>query len=341
MPGLRRKPRLPVGVGGGTLEIVPATTAPLPPTSPLLTDERHRPYFLWWTDATVGELREYLRSNDAERRAYWLGALLREANTRDVWLFVTPEDIRRDWPRLQRHLGRSREMWAFLLELPASPWPPLEASTRASARAHAFLRACRQAVPFHLGGGAALAGRHLHHRLSADVDLFVHDRSAHRELVRALPDAAARTGLALEIVRDAGTFTRSRLSADGLALEVDVVFDSVTDAAAPDEVDGILVEALVDLRANKLTCLLSRSEPRDLVDLMFLDRAGYPPEDDLAIAAQKDTGLDPGVLAWLLAQFPVAPLPVMLQMLTSDQLRAFRDELCERFRAAAVPSAAR
>jgi hypothetical protein len=27
-------------------------------------------------------------------------------------------------------------------------------------------------VPSHLGGGAALAGAHLHHRLSRDVDLF-------------------------------------------------------------------------------------------------------------------------------------------------------------------------
>ena len=39
-------------------------------------------------------------------------------------------------------------------------------------------------------------------------------------------------------------------------------------------VEGVQVESLLDLRANKLTCILSRSEPRDLVDLLFLDRAG-------------------------------------------------------------------
>jgi hypothetical protein len=33
-------------------------------------------------------------------RAYWTGALLREANTRDVWLFVTPAALREEWPRL-------------------------------------------------------------------------------------------------------------------------------------------------------------------------------------------------------------------------------------------------
>jgi hypothetical protein len=46
-----------------------------------------------------------------------MGALLREANTRDVWVFVTPEDVRRDWQHLTRHLGRTRAMWAWLLRI--------------------------------------------------------------------------------------------------------------------------------------------------------------------------------------------------------------------------------
>jgi hypothetical protein len=97
------------------------------PTTAALLDDRSRPYFLWWTDATVGELKSHLASTDPEERAYWLGALLREANTRDVWLFTTPEAIRADWPRLIRHLGRRRDLWAFLLGLEAQPWPPPEA----------------------------------------------------------------------------------------------------------------------------------------------------------------------------------------------------------------------
>lgn len=83
----------------------------------------HRPYFLWWTKNSVADLRAHLEDADPEVRAYWMGALLREANTRDVWLFVTPEMIRASWNRLQRHLGRSRAMWAYLLELPDRPWP--------------------------------------------------------------------------------------------------------------------------------------------------------------------------------------------------------------------------
>lgn len=99
-------------------------TRRLPTTTPELLDDDSRPYFLWWTDVSVGQLRDRLRSPDPTERAYWLGALLREANTRDVWLFVSPQEIRDSWPRLIRHLGRSREMWTWLLRMPEAHWPP-------------------------------------------------------------------------------------------------------------------------------------------------------------------------------------------------------------------------
>jgi len=99
----------------------------LPPTTQALFDDGQRPYFLWWTNATGANLRAHLASDDPAERAYWMGALLREANTRDVWLFVSPADIRANWDRVLRYLGKSREMWAFLLGLPKPTWPPPEA----------------------------------------------------------------------------------------------------------------------------------------------------------------------------------------------------------------------
>jgi len=118
------------------------------------------------------------------------------------------------------------------------------------------------------------------------------------------------------------------------------VYEAVADIEAPPAaIEGVVVESLADLRASKLTCILSRSEPRDLVDLLFLDRAGFPPQDDLPLALRKDAGIDPGVLAWLLGQFPARPLPIMLVPLDEQALTAFRDELAERFRRLAIPEA--
>lgn len=201
-----------------------------------------------------------------------------------------------------------------------------------------FVRACQARIPCHLGGGAALAGAYLGHRTTGDIDLFVHDAEGMRALVGMLPGVAADTGISVTLVRDAGHLVRAQLGAqDGSSLEVDVVHEPVADIAAPPPpIEGVVIESLTDLRANKLTCILSRSEPRDLVDLYFLDRAGFPPELDLDIALRKDSGIDPGVLAWLLTQFPTRPLPVMLEPLTPQQLEKFRDALAERLRRSAT-----
>lgn len=196
-----------------------------------------------------------------------------------------------------------------------------------------FVRACQRTVPCHLGGGAALSGAYLGHRLSRDVDLVSHDPAHVRTLAQTLSGIAAALNAKWELARDAGSFVRGILIAPDLSLEVDLTLEGTPDVEAPPPpIDGITVESLADLRANKLTCILSRSEPRDLVDLLFLDRAGYPPERDLPAALRKDAGIDPGVLAWLLRQFPVEPLPSMLIPLTVEELAKFRADVSERFR---------
>ncbi|HVY62691.1 MAG TPA: nucleotidyl transferase AbiEii/AbiGii toxin family protein [Planctomycetota bacterium] len=197
-----------------------------------------------------------------------------------------------------------------------------------------LIRACQRRAPCHLGGGAALSGAYLAHRLSRDVDLFCHRLEDVRTLVRELGAIAHESGLELAPVRDGGGFVRVAVR----DAELDLVHDAVPDLASPPPpVEGIVVESLDDLRANKLTCILSRSEPRDLVDLLFLDRAGFPPERDLPLALRKGGGIDPAILAWLLGQFPVKPLPLMLAPLTEEDLLAFRNDLRERLRRAALP----
>jgi hypothetical protein len=200
-----------------------------------------------------------------------------------------------------------------------------------------LIRACQRRVGCHLGGGAALAGAHLAHRLSGDIDLFCHVQSDVRRLASDLPTIAAECGFRIEIVRDAGSFLRARVDGAGAPLELDLVHESGPDIEAPVEIEGVFVESLIDLRASKLTCILSRSEPRDLVDLLFLDRAGCPPERDLGLALRKDAGIDPGILAWLLGQFPTRPLPQMLLPVDEQELIRFRNELRERMRRVAVP----
>ncbi len=82
-----------------------------------LLDAQGRPYFLWDVDLSLGAFRERLRTGSRTERAYWTGKLLRQAKPDDALQWVTSADVVELWPDLQRHLGRSRDFWAWLLEL--------------------------------------------------------------------------------------------------------------------------------------------------------------------------------------------------------------------------------
>jgi hypothetical protein len=76
------------------------------------------PYFLWSDDdqVTEAELRERLRAPDDAERALWEARVMREARYGDVWKYVSLDDVLRDWELIQRHLGRMRAFWEFLLK---------------------------------------------------------------------------------------------------------------------------------------------------------------------------------------------------------------------------------
>jgi hypothetical protein len=141
----------------------------------------------------------------------------------------------------------------------------------------------------------------------------------------------------LRLVRDGGSFVRGQLTVGLHRIALDIAHEPSKPIRPRDVVDGVTVDSLDDLRANKLTCLLSRAEPRDLVDLYFLDRANLAPEATLASALEKDAGIDPAILSYLLQSFPTEPLPEMLRPLTGAELVSFRGELAERFRRMALP----
>ena len=88
---------------------------PLPPTSERLRDAKTVPYFLWDMGLTVAQLRAALAGDDEALKREVMVRLLREANTRDVWLFVDWTAIEAAWPHIEHRLGRSRAVWQMML----------------------------------------------------------------------------------------------------------------------------------------------------------------------------------------------------------------------------------
>lgn len=149
--------------------------------------------------------------------------------------------------------------------------------------------------PAVLTGGGALAGVHLGHRTTRDLDLDVADHGEH--------------------------------------VVVDLVADPVPNIEPPSlhRVEGveIAVDGLHDIFVNKLCTPLSRSELRDLIDVHALLGAGADLGRAAADAPRKDAGFSPITLAWVLERYPLAKLAAALghDRETVAELDAFRREL--------------
>jgi hypothetical protein len=191
----------------------------------------------------------------------------------------------------------------------------------------------------YLSGGAALAV-HLGHRRSQDLDLFADDDVAFQAARASLPVIAAALGARVEILADAPAFRRVLLTGpSGETLRVDLVRETAERTGPPPaEADGLRLDPLEEIAANKLCAVLGRSEARDLVDLYFLERAGLPALGALEAARRKDPGLTPAGLAWALTQVPLDRLPEGLLMPVSlDELSTFRARLVEALERLSFP----
>ena len=179
----------------------------------------------------------------------------------------------------------------------------------------------------HLGwtltGGAALAGFHLGHRSTRDLDLFW---MGHASLER-IPDEVARrltaSGLVVHRLQTAPGFVRMRVEGDGEALPIDLVADPMRPIDTPIEVEpGIRIDSQHAILVHKLNALLSRWAIRDLVDVRELLAAGGDWGRALRDAHERDGGFSPQTLAWVLDTAPTEGL--------SAELVRFRKMLVER-----------
>ncbi len=207
-----------------------------------------------------------------------------------------------------------------------------------------FQREVLEAIFQHAGdslfltGGAALAGFHLGHRTTDDLDLFTVDPEAFQRARQIMGEAAAGLGANLEVRLDGPGFRRYAVVRGDDALVVDTVLERVAQLRPQKlRMGAVLVDPMDEILANKLTAVAGRMEERDIVDLLFLERAGLRIEDFLSAALAKDGGATPATLAWLLSEVTIAEGAKLPADLTPSELREFIAALVVRLRRAALP----
>ena len=185
---------------------------------------------------------------------------------------------------------------------------------------------------FFLTGGTALSAFHLHHRMSADLDLFTLDDLALRETDVLITQVATDLNCRIGRARRTEHFRQFLLEpGTGEPLQIDLVRDFGPQYGEHIKVGDIVVDSIENIGANKLTAILGRTEPKDFVDLYFILDAGYDFEDLLTKAQEKDLGMQPFYLAGALLQVRnLRHLPITTPPLTHTELQDFIVTLSNR-----------
>jgi hypothetical protein len=161
-----------------------------------------------------------------------------------------------------------------------------------------------EAEGFALAGGAALILRGDVQRETRDLDFFGLTPEAVDRLVPAVDRALKAAGLTVHHLQQNPGFARLVVEGEGDRTEVDLGADARLFPAEPGQPAPLLSGE--ELAVDKLLALFGRAEARDFVDLLAIEPR-YGLERLCRLAAEKDRGFTPAVLADMLGRFRRLP----------------------------------
>jgi hypothetical protein len=159
-------------------------------------------------------------------------------------------------------------------------------------------------VDFYLTGGTALSRCYLMHRYSDDLDLFLNAHTAFKEQSNQVVSSLKRNNLMCTVSAASESFLRVMIQRHDIFLKIDFVND------VPFHYGGIektpifsRVDNWRNILSNKI-CALSRMEPKDIVDVLFIaNRYAFSWEDILCEAREKDIWVEPIEVCRVIGRF--------------------------------------
>jgi hypothetical protein len=193
--------------------------------------------------------------------------------------------------------------------------------------------------PFVLGGGGALAGVHLAHRKTRDLDLFWREQLALGEIPALIETRLRQEGLTVAVLRRSPSFVQLRAVDPSSSVVVDLIAEPAPSLEPPWRCrighSEILVDAPSAILAEKLCALIERSEIRDLVDIEALVRSGQNLASAIAAAPRRDSSFSPLTLAWILREWDARRIANAAGLSDADgeKLEMFRQSLIDQLTA--------
>ena len=183
-------------------------------------------------------------------------------------------------------------------------------------------------TPFYLTGGTALSRGYFQHRYSDDLDYFVND---HPDFIRLADRQIAKLNAAFKDIHVAlrsDNFVRLFVSPVQMKIELINDVPSHIGALVVHPVLGI-IDSKENILANKITALVDRGLPKDIVDLYVLLKDGLSVKKALLDAGSKAAGISPLLVAKILAEFDYSLLDTEIKWTTPVPSSIIRDYLTD------------
>ena len=156
--------------------------------------------------------------------------------------------------------------------------------------------------PFYLTGGTALSRGYYHHRYSDDLDYFVNNSPEFQRIVEEaigeLTDIFSDIKISLKDTHFVRIFTSEE------KLKIELIND------VPSHIGTLIdhpilgrIDSKENILANKLTAIVDRTMPKDMVDLYFLLQDGLDLKKALINAESKAAGIAPLLVAKVFGEF--------------------------------------
>lgn len=156
--------------------------------------------------------------------------------------------------------------------------------------------------PFYLTGWTALSRGYYNHRYSDDLDYFVNDHQDFHRIAERQVEKLRRMFDEINIAIKGENYYRIFVGSERLKIEM------VNDV--PSHIGGMvehhilgLIDSKENILANKLTALVDRSLPKDVVDIYYLLKDGLSLKKALSDAESKAAGISPLLIARIFAEF--------------------------------------
>lgn len=161
-------------------------------------------------------------------------------------------------------------------------------------------------VDFYLSGGTALSRCFLGHRYSDDLDLFMNNHRDFKQQCEIIVNFLKKTSFECRVSTTTDSFLRMFINREQLVLKIDCINDVPFHYGDFEKCDFFeFVDNWRNILSNKI-CALSRMEPKDYGDILFIAKKySFNWQDIIKEASQKDLWVEPIEVSRMINSFPV------------------------------------